>query len=422
MNTQSIGRLARKIEPGIVVLLLLYYLDPQLPSFIAGLMKYGSYGLIALLFLGVGIGRWQRFAYVATRDLFPWLLLGLSWVSFIWSAAPRVTSDESDIVIRATLFGAYLAMRYTPKELMRLFAWTLGIAAVLSVIYAVALPSRGISGGLWRGIFKHKQYMGRQMVIGAITFLNVAFDQGRYRWLLWAGVGLAVALVLLSQSKSALLLLLLSLSLFPLRKFVKQEYRLRVVLFITAFLLVGTVAMLVVSNLETIVVDILGKNMEFNGRVPIWTSAIEKGLERPWLGYGYAGFWTSDEASYILNSTWAGSGGGGRFHAHNGFIDVFLQLGFVGLSLCLLSFLMLTIRTVTLINSTKGREFFWIFQFLIVFFLANASTVNTFVGGGTMWILYVSMSFSTAVWYKRIRKKRTQLPHRFEEQKLIQEL
>ena len=422
MNTKSIGHLARKIEPGIVVLLLLYFFKPQLPPLLAGFMKYGSYGLIALLILGVGIGRWQRLAYVATRDLFPWLLLGLSWASVIWSAAPRFTSDEVDVVIRATLFGTYLAMRYTPKELMRLVGWTLGIAAVLSVVYAVVLPSRGISDGLWKGIFQHKQYLGRAMVIGAITFLNVVFDQGRDRWLPWAGVGLAVTLVLLSQSKSALLLLLLSLSLFPLQKFVNQGYRLRVVLFIAAFLLVGTVALLIVSNLETIVVEILGKNMEFNGRVPVWTLAIEKGLERPWLGYGYAGFWTSDEASYILDSTWAGSGGGGRFHAHNGFIDVFLQLGFVGLSLCLLSFLMLTIRTVTLISSTKSREFFWIFQFLIISFLANASEVRTFVGGGTMWILYVSISFSTAVWCKRIRRKYDRMSHRFEEEKLIQEL
>ncbi len=405
MNTQSLGRLARKLEPGIVVLLFLYYLNPQLPPLVDRALKYGGYGLVALLVIGVGMGRWQRFAYVATRDLFPWLLLGLAMASVLWSAAPEYTSDQIDPVIRASIFGAYLAMRYTPKELMRLVAWTLGIAAVLSLVYALAVPSLGIGGdGLWKGIFGHKQYLGRWMIVGTITFLNIAFDNRRDRLVGLTGFAMAVALVLLSRSTTALIVLLLSLSLFPLFNFVRQQYKLRLVLFITSFLLLSSVAVLIVSNLETIVVDILGKNLEFNGRTPIWTLAIEKGLERPWLGYGYVGFWNSDASSIIFLLTWANSEGK-TFHAHNGFIDVFLQLGFVGLSLCLLSFLMLIARTVYLINSTKGRELFWIFQFLIISFVTNVTEGGTFVGSGTMWILYVSISFSTAVWRKRIRGK-----------------
>ncbi len=414
MKGQSFQLLARKLEPGIVILLLLYYWGPQLPPIIASPLKYGNYGLVAILFLGVGIGQWGRFAYVATRDIFPWLLMGLSIASVIWSAAPSYTSDEVDPLIRATIFGAYLATRYPLKELMRLVAWTVGIAAVLSLVYALAVPSLGIDGGgLWKGIFQHKQYLGRAMVLGSFTFLNVAFDDRKYRRVALAGCGLSVALLLLTQSKSALILLLISLFLFPLFKFIKQHYKLRVILLISSFLLIGCVTVLITSNLETIVVDALGKNLEFNGRTPVWTLAIEKGLERPWLGYGYAGFWTSDASSYILSSTWAlsGAGGEGRFHAHNGFIDTFLQLGFVGLSLFFLSFIMLISRTLALINITKSREFMWIFQFLIFSLLANASEVSTIVNGGLMWILYLSMSFSTAVYCNRIKKYGLQYQH-----------
>jgi O-antigen ligase len=175
---------------------------------------------------------------------------------------------------------------------------------------------------------------------------------------------------------------------------------------VAAFLLISGVAMLITTNLETIVVDILGKDLTFNGRIPIWTLAIEKGLERPWLGYGYDGFWTSDESYLIYRNTWLWEGfvNGEIMHAHNGFIDIFLELGFVGLSLCLLSFLMLISRTFYLINLTNLREFFWIFQFLIIFLFCNMSEGAIFLGGSLFWVLYVSMSFSTAIWCNRIKK------------------
>jgi O-antigen ligase len=250
------------------------------------------------------------------------------------------------------------------------------------------------------------------MVIGVITFLNIALDERRYRWLTLIGTGLAIALVLLSGSKSSLIILILSLSLLPLYKFIRQHYKLQVVLLIVFFLLLGSAAVLIVGNLETIVVDILGKSMSLSDRVPLWNLVVEKGLERPWLGYGYAGFWTSNNALFVFNNlSWGPSTlSDSRFYSHNGLVEVFIQLGFVGLSLCLLSFVMLMLRTVYLINSTRSREFFWLFQFLMVFFLSNLSELG-FLANDTSWILYVSMSFSTGVWCKRIKRKRNALAY-----------
>jgi O-antigen ligase len=406
LKTQSIGRLTRKLEPAIVVFLFLFYLAPNVSPSIETALRYANYIALLAIFAGL-IGQWQQFAYVATRDIFPWLLVGISLTSVLWSAAPEFTIEEVDSVIRASIFGAYLTMRYTLKEQIQLIAWTFGIAAVLSIVFAIGIPSYGIDeSGLWRGIFKHKQALGRLMPIGIITFLNIALHNRKYRWIALAGVGLSIALLLLAQSITGLLVLLISLSLLPLFKLIRQHYKLRVVLLVAAFLLISGVAMLITTNLETIVVDILGKDLTFNGRIPIWTLAIEKGLERPWLGYGYDGFWTSDESYLIYRNTWLWEGfvNGEIMHAHNGFIDIFLELGFVGLSLCLLSFLMLISRTFYLINLTNLREFFWIFQFLIIFLFCNMSEGAIFLGGSLFWVLYVSMSFSTAIWCNRIKK------------------
>jgi hypothetical protein len=46
----------------------------------------------------------------------------------------------------------------------------------------------------------------------------------------------------------------------------------------------------------------------------------------------------------------------------------------------------------------------------MVFFLSNLSELG-FLANDTSWILYVSMSFSTGVWCKRIKRKRNALAY-----------
>jgi O-antigen ligase len=409
LSTQVLDRITTRLEPIIVVSLLLYFTGANLPHSIKGLVNTGSYGLIGLLFLGMG--RWQRCAYVATRDIWLILALGVTVASFFWSFAPAYTSDEVKALIRATLFGVYLAARYSPKEQMRLFAWTVGIGAVLSTIAAIAIPSYGISTGvhqgLWKGIYAHKQYLGRIMTVGFTPLLFASFDNWKYKNLAFLGAILAVLLVLLSQSKTSLILLILSIFLIPLYRFARQQYKLRVILLILALLITGSIAILVVSNIETIVVDILGKNLELSARTPIWELAIEKGRERLWFGYGYAGFWTSDAASIVFSQTWAGSvtnDGETRFHAHNGFIDVFLQIGLVGLAFCILSFFGTALRAIKLVTSIRGIENFWMLHFLIITLLFNVTETRTFLSIGTFWSLTVSMSLSTVIYCDRLRR------------------
>ena len=51
------------------------------------------------------------------------------------------------------------------------------------------------------------------------------------------------------------------------------------------------------------------------------------------LGAGYRAFWTPEGASYVYARIWAVIGNG-----HNGYLDVWLELGFVGLGLFLVMF------------------------------------------------------------------------------------
>jgi O-antigen ligase len=296
---------------------------------------------------------------------------------------------------------------------MRLLLWVFGITALLSLAVAIALPSYGKSpAGEWEGILLHKQYLGRQMAIGAVFFLLNALNNHRFRWVMWAGFSLAVALVLLSESKTSLALSLLSVLLLPFLKTLRQNYKLAVVLLMILLLLSSSLAVLVLGNLETIIVDMLGKDMTLNNRVPLWTLCLEKALERPLLGYGYGGFWLSEAGFDVFINSWGSEQEGftdySSFHSHNGFLEIFLQLGLLGLSVLMLNLLGIFLRVFSLMVSTKTIEIFCIFEYLILMLLFNYTETQTFISASTMWSLYVSIALSTIVESNRIRKSESQ--------------
>ncbi|MFM7423532.1 MAG: O-antigen ligase family protein [Elainella sp.] len=396
------------LEVVLVLVLLLYFTEVDLDLRLIGIANFASYGLVGILLL-LNLKSWKRLLYVATCDLPLLLLIGLALASFFWSAAPDFTADEVKALLRASVVGVYLAFRFTPKQQMQLFVWTVGISALLSTAFALAMPAYGIhlSGehaGLWKGIYTHKQYLGRLMTVGLVPFLLCGLEQPKHRVFYFSGAALVLALIVLSGSRTSLSLLTVSLLLLPLYQMVRQAYRTRAMLLSLSIVLVGALIMLVTANIETIIVDVMGKSLDLNSRGPIWTYAIEKGLERPWLGYGYAGFWTSSEADMIYNNTWAGGimREGSRFHAHNGFIDTFLQIGLVGLVICMLTFLR-SIRDAAVLMTSRqyGLETFWMLQFLVITLFFNVTETRTFLASNTFWSITVSIALITKMQYKK---------------------
>src|SRR5690606_14671134 len=103
------------------------------------------------------------------------LLLLMAAASTTWCIAPEVTLRRSVALVGMTLFGVLLAQRFTPDQLLQLLAWSLGLAALGSYMTIVLLPSYGIMEGVhlgaWRGLYLHKNHLGRYMALGALVFM-----------------------------------------------------------------------------------------------------------------------------------------------------------------------------------------------------------------------------------------------------------
>ncbi|MTJ14891.1 O-antigen ligase family protein [Anabaena sp. UHCC 0187] len=409
MTNKFLQSLFRGLETSSVVLLLLYADTLNIPSAVEKALNALSYLIVLILVISQG----KRIIYVLTRDVSLLLLVMLALLSNLWSQVIDITSLHSRSLLRTTLFAVYLASRYTPVEMIRLLSSSMGISIIASLSLGITMPSIAtevLRGDVtWRGIYAFKQYLGRVMAISSVVFLIKSLDKKYNQWLAWLGLGSSLLLILLSQSKTSLILFTTALLILPVYKIFTQSAKLRTILLIFFAILCISMVTIILPNLEFILVDLLGKDMEFNGRTPVWTLSLEKGLERPLFGYGYAGFWQSDDALYVLNNTWGGLifAKTGDFHAHNGLLDLFMQLGFVGLGLFMISLISLCYRVIKIIIITKTLESFWMLQIILIKIIFNQVEVITILSPSNIfWILYVYIAFSSSIWYRRLCNNR----------------
>ena len=346
-----------------------------------------------------GLTRWRRFLAVATKDKLLLLLIALAVVSVLWSAAPEVTLRRGIALTGTTLVGIGLAARFGFAELLRLLAWALGIAAVLSLLFALALPSYGISSdsltqGDWKGVFDHKNTLGKAMSLSAIVFLLLALSSRGYRWLLWAAFALSFALIVLSGSKTALSVTVVLIVLLPLFGALRLTTTLALSISIFVALFAAGMMALLGANLESLL-TFLGKDLTLTGRTTVWAVVVDTIQERPWLGYGYNGFWLGTEGPSFR--VWLATGEP-YYDSHNGIMDLWLDLGAVGVAVFLIGFFRALGRAVGWVHATSRAENLWPMMFLTFMLVYNLTESFILKQNNLFWLLYVVAALKMAAW------------------------
>ncbi|MBN3898299.1 MAG: O-antigen ligase family protein [Nostoc sp. NOS(2021)] len=352
--------------------------------------------LILFYFL---ISYWKGFIYVIAKSPLQFFLLAIVIFSILWSEDLSSTLKDIKGLIRIYFIAIYLAMRYPLREQMRLIAWALGAAALLSMIFSAFIPGYIHKSpellDMWSGIYGHKNELGYMMNWSAGVFLHLALSSYRYRWLMWALCGLSICLIILSRSTTSLAILLTMILLLPFyQSFKKTNYKLQVIMITSALMLLIIFSMLLINNAES-VVGSSGKDLTLNGRSDLWELVMPKVLERPWLGYGYSGFWTSNAASNLRATyDWASN-------AHNGFLELLLELGFLGFLTFAAGFTRFFVMALTRIVSVAEKpEDYWPMQMLVLIVIVNFSEARLLTPSWN-WLMYVTTSLSLTLSYQR---------------------
>ncbi len=214
---------------------------------------------------------------------------------------------------------------------------------------------------------------------------------------MWTGFSLSVSLIVLSNSKNALLSLLFMLILIPFWKILRQSYKQKLFLFHASLLLGGGIIVGLINYVEPIL-NSMGKDLTLTGRIPLWIVLLDKVSDKPWLGYGYNGFWPSEIDDVQSQLLWSAG------HAHNGFLEVALGLGLLGLLLLIFNLLSNYLRAVKLVSLATTAEYLWPLQVMTIIIFVNFSIESTFLKPNIFWMLYVGTSLSLILQHDRLQK------------------
>ncbi|GED69124.1 hypothetical protein BRE01_28260 [Brevibacillus reuszeri] len=336
----------------------------------------------------------KRVLAILTRDKLSLLLLALIMLSFLWSNAPDITLRRSFAYFGTTLVAIYMAARFTLREQFLMVVWMLLGGAVCSLVITLVLPDVGKmlhEGSMaWRGIYSHKNQLGRLMCLGAIVFFLVIMMKQWPRWISWGGFLLCTSLLVLSESRTAIVVFVVLLGCIPFLYSFRWNVYGQLLLWMSATMLGVIFALVVVPNTE-VLLESFGRDMTLTGRTELWATVIEMIREHPWFGYGYSGFWLGwdGESAYLwMVSNWNPP------NSHNGFLDAALDVGVVGLIMILLSFFTRFIKAVQYIRTNQSWESFWPMLFLLYMVAGNVTETSLLDHNSFFWILFIAFGFS----------------------------
>ncbi|MBW4642583.1 MAG: O-antigen ligase family protein [Goleter apudmare HA4340-LM2] len=336
---------------------------------------------------------WQTALRTASRDKILWILTAIVLLSFLWSDNQILTLLDSREVWQMTTFGLYLATRFSLKEQVKLIAWTFSIGALLSIVVALGLPAIGKHGadhpGAWKGIYDYKNTFGSMMVMSAFAFLLLPLDKANNHLYKWLGFGLSVAMILVSTSRTSLIVFGLILSFVWFYRNFRWQGKITVLFLDIFILLLSCVGIAVVVNWVVILTG-LGRDPTLTGRTILWDFIATKIQERPFLGYGRGAFWAEGsryaiEAGELVANSFVAP------HAHNGFLDLGLDVGYIGLALFLISFTTGLFWAMKRAYANQNPEEVWPLVFLLFLAMNNMTESYLLRLANVYWVLYVTV-------------------------------
>jgi O-antigen ligase len=350
---------------------------------------------LGVAYLGVGllILHPRRAWRVSRHGWLVWVLLGWAMLSTFWSAAPEITLLRSLTALLGALYGLLLAVRYRPEEVLRMLGAALAIVMAASLMAVMVIPEWAIMGrpheGAWQGVLFHKNALGRTAAFALAVFWVLARAERSYRSLLWWG-GMVAAAILVVGSRSVtglLLALALPLSWWGVQTWRKLPRLLRP----ATGALISAVAIpgfFVLPDILEKVLGFFGRDLTLTGRIPLWLLLIPLALARPLLGYGYGAFWLGESgpSALIWAVTWDAP------HAHNGYLDMWLEIGLMGVAIAIFMLVLTLARYVTAALQARENPIvqfsFWVSMLTILGNMSEAVLLESGLGKALYWVLF----------------------------------
>lgn len=355
----------------------------HLPSVLAELVIYIWCALLVL-------PRWKT-TLSAVKAAWPILLLpALIVLSSLWSIDPILTLRRSTFFTLSTLMAIYLGERFTLEDFAGLFAQALCWFMFASIATSLVFPAKVLDpahDGAWRGLTIHKNVFGECMAVAVLLLMLVHFRRHRVMRVFFLVA--SIVLLILAHSVTPTISCGIVIVAVPLLRRVSR-LRIKERYFAYTFLVgaVGLVVAFIVSDSASLLA-MFGKDSTLSGRAQLWTLVMQTIWQRPILGYGYDAFWEGFRGASrgILEQTgWLVP------MAHNGYLDLWLSLGLVGLCVFVYLFLRAMAMALHLLRHDRRAIAAWPLAYLLFFALHNSAESTLLTRTTFEFIVFVQVS------------------------------
>lgn len=277
------------------------------------------------------LAHFRQVKSLLTRSRALVMVLILALLSALWAESSGLALRRALALFGTMIIGALLAVRFTMAERLKFLSYILRALAVASLLFALLLPSYGVTTddplhiGDWTGVFGNKNRLGSYVALALLIdcFRPMRIQYKAFWFLLY------IVILVKSGSASPMAALLATWIIIKLFNHLRTKNRLSVRAIV--FSIVGGMAACIVAGFGTGVFQVIfGRSADLTGRTELWRALVPAILIHPLLGYGYGSFWggASKEFYTVLSHiNWV------PMYSHNGFLEVMISLGLVGLVL-----------------------------------------------------------------------------------------
>lgn len=277
----------------------------------------------------LSIGRVLR-NNAALTMVFLYCAVSVLWSDFPWIAAKRWVKwlgDPMMVLILLTEGDPAGAVAFVFKQLAFLLI-------PLSILFIKYYPDLGRAHSPWTGeqyyagVTTNKNLLGYLLMVFGLYFICALVSSFRRRRAVEAGTAVLMLSMIawlfrIADTKTPLLCLFLStFVIIGLRvSIIKRHFG----KFCAAALLLA-IGLQAGFNVAEDIVGSAGRDMTLTGRTDLWESLFSL-TSNPWLGTGFESFWLGDR----LARMWQLWPAFKPTEAHNGYIEIYLNLGWIGL-------------------------------------------------------------------------------------------
>ncbi|GAA3735615.1 O-antigen ligase family protein [Leifsonia bigeumensis] len=385
---------------------------------------FGILGVLLALWVIVLISRRGEIEWNGLLPISLMVFVGWAVISVFWSRYQWVTLGSVAYLLAFTILGVAVALLRDTIQLVRAFGDVLRFALIASLVLEIVagllldvqVRFLSVSGNLdhlgpLQGIFGARNQLGIVAMVAIATFVIELRTKSVPRGLGVGSLVLAAASLVLSQSPVAMgatvIVAAAALALYGLRRTSPERRR------FWQFTLLGSAIVVAVLSwvFRARIIDLLDATKEADYRLNLWRRVWDLIPLHSFEGWGWVGGWRLEIVPYVGIR---GIPGGAPGSAANAFLDVWLQLGFVGLIALLVLVSLAFVRSWLLAARRRSVVFTWPALVLLTLILTSIAESSILVEFGWLTLVVCTVKASRELSWRQAfttTPMNPQLPH-----------